>query len=160
MQNQFTTHDWRFLKAIGSSGEMTPAEYQDANKHRDITPCRGCRAQTFTQHASDCRHAAIAHVCWLADDWMESQRSEIVFTKSDRVFLHAVGIDPDSAVVVSRPDGTVKILERLGIPVTRGNYLRLAFAGNPPEEPLDGEIEAQIPRELRTNQEESDADED
>jgi hypothetical protein len=43
----------------------------------------------------------------------------------------------------------VQILEKLGIPVTRENYLMLAFAGHPPTEPLDGEIEIQIPRELR-----------
>ena len=81
------------------------------------------------------------------------------FTKSDRLFLHAVGIDPDSAVVVSRPDGTVKILERLGIPVTRENYLRLAFAGHPPVE-LDGEIEAMIPEELRADENTDDDNDD
>lgn len=44
-------------------------------------------------------------------------------------------------------DGTVRILKELGIPVTRENYLMLAFAGHPPDE-LDGEIEAMIPREI------------
>lgn len=31
----------------------------------------------------------------------------------------------------------------MGLPVTRENYLRVAFLGNPPDE-LDGEIEAEI----------------
>jgi hypothetical protein len=46
-------------------------------------------------------------------------------------------------------DGTVKLLEELGIPVTRENYLMLAFAGHPPMEPLDGEIEIQLPKKLQ-----------
>lgn len=73
------------------------------------------------------------------------------FTNADLEFFRAVGIDPESgeSVEVAHPDGTVRILERLGIPVTRENYLMLAFAGHPPEDPLDGEIEIQIPRELR-----------
>ena len=45
-------------------------------------------------------------------------------------------------------DGTVQLLKKYGIPVTRENYLRLAFAGNPPDE-LDGEIEAELPRFLQ-----------
>ena len=50
---------------------------------------------------------------------------------------------------IKHPDGTVRILESLGIPVTRKNYLMLAFAGHPPKEPLDGEIIIQMPRELQ-----------
>jgi hypothetical protein len=50
---------------------------------------------------------------------------------------------------MSDADGTLNLLKKFGIPVTRGNYLRLAFAGNPPQEPLDGEIEAELPEELR-----------
>lgn len=76
----------------------------------------------------------------------------IVFSEADLEFLRAVGIDPESAnrrMIIAHPDGTVKILESLGIPVTRENYLMLAFAGNPPEEPLDGELEAELPKELQ-----------
>ena len=43
-----------------------------------------------------------------------------------------------------QPDGTLMLLKRMGLPVTRENYLRVSFMGNPPEEPLDGEIEAEI----------------
>jgi len=46
-------------------------------------------------------------------------------------------------------DSTVESLNQLGLPVTRENYLRLAFMGNPPDEPLDGEIEAELPRFLQ-----------
>ena len=46
-------------------------------------------------------------------------------------------------------DGTVRLLTEYGIPVTRENYLMLAFAGKPPEEPLDGEVEAQLPEYLQ-----------
>jgi len=46
------------------------------------------------------------------------------------------------------PDGTIRLLHQHNIPVTRENYLRLAFGGNPPDE-LDGEIEAELPEELR-----------
>jgi hypothetical protein len=48
-----------------------------------------------------------------------------------------------------QPDGTLMLLKRMGLPVTRENYLRVAFMGNPPEEPLDGEIEAELPEELQ-----------
>ncbi len=40
-------------------------------------------------------------------------------------------------------DGTLVLLERMGLSVTRENYLKVAFLGNPPDE-LDGEIEAEI----------------
>jgi hypothetical protein len=38
-----------------------------------------------------------------------------------------------------KPDGTLKLLAEYNIPITRENYLNLAFAGKPPKE-LDGEI--------------------
>lgn len=38
-----------------------------------------------------------------------------------------------------RPDGALKLLLEYNIPITRENYLDLAFAGKPPEE-LDEEI--------------------
>ena len=37
-----------------------------------------------------------------------------------------------------RPDGTLKLLLEHNIPITRENYLDLAFAGRPPDE-LDDE---------------------
>jgi hypothetical protein len=68
------------------------------------------------------------------------------FNENDLKFLRSVGIstEPDASVNIEHPDGTVKLLKELGIPVTRENYLRLAFAGNPPQE-LDGELEAELP---------------
>jgi hypothetical protein len=50
-------------------------------------------------------------------------------------------------------DGTCRLLLALGLPLTRENYLQLAFAGHPPEEPLDGEIEAELPEQFRTDEE-------
>jgi hypothetical protein len=47
------------------------------------------------------------------------------------------------------PDGTMQLLAEYGIPLTRENYLNLAFAGHPPKEPLDGEIEAELPWQIR-----------
>jgi hypothetical protein len=38
-----------------------------------------------------------------------------------------------------KPDGTLKLLAEFNIPITRENYLNLAFAGKPPKE-LDGEM--------------------
>jgi hypothetical protein len=52
---------------------------------------------------------------------------------------------------ITQQDGTLILLERMGLPVTRENYLRVAFMGNPPPEPLDGEIEAELPPQLQKN---------
>jgi hypothetical protein len=46
-------------------------------------------------------------------------------------------------------DGTLALLKEIGLPLTRENYLMLAFAGKPPQEPLDGEIEAELPKEFQ-----------
>jgi hypothetical protein len=76
------------------------------------------------------------------------------FSEQDRQFLKAVGINAEPTLdetrqALAQPDGTVRLLEKFGIPVTRENYLRLAFAGNPPQGPLDGEIEVELPPELQ-----------
>jgi len=87
------------------------------------------------------------------------------FTQADRKLLKSMGISvADSALAGDRlalaeriakhkaptqKDGTVQQLEELGIPVTRANYLALAFAGKPPKEPLDGEIEEMLPDGIR-----------
>lgn len=42
------------------------------------------------------------------------------------------------------PDYTLEWLKKNGIPASRENYIQLAFLGNPPDEPLDGEIEAEL----------------
>jgi hypothetical protein len=69
----------------------------------------------------------------------------MTFNKFDLDFLKSIGIRADDTPLdderLAQPDGTIRLLEEYGIPVTRENYLDLAFAGNPPEEPLDGEIE-------------------
>lgn len=59
---------------------------------------------------------------------------------------------PETESGITQSDGTVKLLEEYGIPVTRENYLLLAFAGKPPQEPLDGELEAELPKELQKPQ--------
>ena len=53
----------------------------------------------------------------------------------------------------TQADPTLQMLKEYGLPVTRENYLYVAFMGNPPEEPLDGEIEASLPPELRRSDE-------
>jgi hypothetical protein len=52
-----------------------------------------------------------------------------------------------------KSDGILEQLKKLGIPLTRENYLMLAFAGKPPKEPLDGEIEAMLPDGIRKEDE-------
>ena len=107
------------------------------------------------------------------------------FTKGDLDFLKSVGIADDTpsdsltteqlmdaALQTVRQmspqekaevrkhlesDGTVRLLEKWGIPVNRENYLMLAFAGHPPQEPLDGEIEAELPEELQRRDEEEES---
>ena len=59
---------------------------------------------------------------------------------------------PETESGITQNDGTVNLLKEYGVPVTRENYLMLAFAGNPPQEPLDGEIEAELPKELQKPQ--------
>jgi hypothetical protein len=45
-------------------------------------------------------------------------------------------------------DIVVEKLKKVGLPVTRENYLFFAYLGNPPEK-LSAEEEAQLPRELQ-----------
>jgi hypothetical protein len=78
----------------------------------------------------------------------------IHFSTSDLEFLASLGVDTkaeSAGVHVANPDSTVKWLLEHGIPVTRENYLALNFLGtaHSPDEPLDGELEAEMPRELR-----------
>jgi len=111
--------DAMFLQSCGISTALTPEEFQSENKHRDISPCRGCGAHTFEQHPPDCPHRAL--------DGTEQL------------------------------DGTQQLLVECGLdPYNRMDYLRLAFAGNPPEEPLDGEIEAELPDGIRQDDDEED----
>ena len=58
-----------------------------------------------------------------------------------------------------RPNGTEnnalsRLMNRLGIPVTRENYLDLAFMGDAPEEPSH-EHEADLPAHIRKSVNES-----
>jgi hypothetical protein len=46
-------------------------------------------------------------------------------------------------------DAIVKKMMELGWAYTRENYLALAFLGNPPAEPLDPEIEFDLPSDLQ-----------
>jgi hypothetical protein len=70
----------------------------------------------------------------------------MAFTNQDLRFLKSLKIaaDPEPAPIQVPFDETSRILQELGIPITRENYLRLAFGGRPPEEPLDGEIESEL----------------
>ena len=56
---------------------------------------------------------------------------------------------PEIKFGTTQKDGIVEQLKELHLPVTRENYLMLAFAGKPPKEPLDEEIEEMLPRNLR-----------
>jgi hypothetical protein len=70
------------------------------------------------------------------------------FSPRDLDFLAAVGISTEPTPDDS--DGTVQLLEKHGIPVTRENYIRLSFASRPPAglldgENIDGELLAELP---------------
>lgn len=82
----------------------------------------------------DCKFLAACHISVGRQHW------------SDELFLHACGVAP---IRYRTSDGTQRLLDQFNIPQTRENYLNLAFAGNPPEEPLDGEIEEMLPEEFR-----------
>jgi len=41
----------------------------------------------------------------------------------------------------------LRLMIERGVPLTRQNYLDIAYMGNPPEE-IGGEIEASIPKEI------------
>ena len=45
-------------------------------------------------------------------------------------------------------DVVVELLEKAGVPLTRENYLNMAYLGNPPKE-LEAEQEAELPKELQ-----------
>ena len=47
------------------------------------------------------------------------------------------------------PNYTLAYMKKHRIPITRENYLAIEYMGNPPEEPLDGEIEAELPPSLQ-----------
>ena len=44
-------------------------------------------------------------------------------------------------------DIVLQLMIEKGVPLTRENYLHIAYMGNPPEE-IGGEIEASIPKEI------------
>ncbi len=46
-----------------------------------------------------------------------------------------------------REDIVLKAMKKNNIPLTRANYLDIAYMGNPPEE-IGGEVEASIPKEI------------
>lgn len=46
-------------------------------------------------------------------------------------------------------DCVVQWLREAGIPLTRRNYLNAAYLGTPPPEPLDAEIEAELPEQIQ-----------
>jgi len=48
----------------------------------------------------------------------------------------------------SSQDVAVELLKKARVPVTRENYLNMAYLGNPPKE-LEAEQEAELPKELQ-----------
>jgi hypothetical protein len=61
-------------------------------------------------------------------------------------------ITPEELMILAGTDPTVQWLLSNSIPVTRANYLELAFPDVPPSEydqPLDAEVEAALPEALQ-----------
>ena len=82
------------------------------------------------------------------------------FSRKERHFLKSMGVkiavDPEpepSAIRDDAKDDTVRTLNRLKIPVTRENYLIVAFTGKIPKDaltkPLPNGLEAHLPPSLR-----------
>jgi hypothetical protein len=126
-------YDRELLRSMGFTAdsenfliESIWLRWKSDNLHRDFSLCRGCGVKTFTQHLLDCPHG-----------------TPMLF--SDAETQQAAPIELD---------GTCRLLLEHGLPITRENYLRWATLGNPPAEPLDGELEAEIPDWIRGTSEE------
>jgi len=168
MENTLTSDDVKFLTACGIAAdeenfhlEALWLNWQRANLHRDFAHCIGCGAATYQQHALDCKHGApMIFERMRQDDLTTKQPAAQVLMdvqqmspqeKADaRQQLHDADIQACARRIAQHEapmqlDGTCRLLLAMGLELTRENYLRLAFAGNPPEEPLDGEIEAEMP---------------
>lgn len=130
----FTTFDLVFLKSAGIFvDEETFADaFAYENKHRDFAPCHGCGATTGQQHHTTCKYSTILTL----PDWYEEyQRREYTRPakqvnltewyaelkqrqhRLDCEFLRDCGIAAEPEI--TEPDGTVRLLEKYGIPVTR-----------------------------------------
>ena len=76
----------------------------------------------------------------------------MTFTRADRRFLKSLKVAVDEPKPTQRVsvDETVRLLRSNGIPVTPENWMRLQFAGNPPEiGEVDGEILSELPAWVR-----------
>ena len=78
------------------------------------------------------------------------------FSQSDLKFLRMMGVrfPHDTPVhIAKQDDNTVRQLQKMKLPVTRENYLMLAFAGSPPAgsltQSLPEGLEDYLPVELR-----------
>ena len=78
------------------------------------------------------------------------------FSQSDLKFLRILGVrvPHDTPVHIAKhDDNTVRQLQKMKLPVTRENYLMLAFAGSPPAgsltQSLPERLEDYLPVELR-----------
>ena len=72
---------------------------------------------------------------------VERTHSETMLELAQRIARHDAPGIPE--------DGTVMLLRLAGIPVTAENWLRLAFAGDLPTPPFDGELAAGLPDWVR-----------
>ena len=82
----------------------------------------------------------------------EWRNRPVFFTEDDLRFLQSINVVGGDHV--EEPDGIVQFLRENGIPVTREAYLTVAYLGNPPAEPLDGELESELPSYLREEDDE------
>lgn len=71
--------------------------------------------------------------CGLETNAPLTERADVVHTAYGRISMY---------------DCVLDWMKREGVPLTRENYLDVAYMGNPPEE-IGGEIEASIPQEIR-----------
>ena len=57
-------------------------------------------------------------------------------------------LDPNSLPPRVKSDPLIGLLLEQKLPLTKANYLRAMLADEPPEFPLDAEIESAVPKEL------------
>jgi hypothetical protein len=146
-----TNADLDFLRSVGIVAdaenfrlETLWLNWQRENLHRNFSPCRDCGAKTYEQHVLDCKHgAAMVFVDSTPDD------------DTDDSINNAPSAgwcgEPSHTTLEGIPvDGTVRALQKAGVPVTAEAWMNLQFAGRPPAVgQVDGEVLAMLPRWVR-----------
>ena len=140
---KFTEQDLHFLKSCGIEAE--PRRFTDNIFLRACGISTRLSPEEFRE-ANKHRNFSACHGCGALT--FEQHTVECRYGALDGTEQHTPPV---------QLDGTMRILEKFGIPTTRENYLNLAFAGHPPAE-LDGEIAAMLPKQFQNNLDDAEDD--